>query len=246
MKLPSRKRLGQSDFDLAFAVFYSFFLHAAVIFIALLVHYLVIPKTFMPVAYHVKLVGQPREIAPAPAAEPALPKKEPASDPVKPAPKPKKAAAEPKKTAPRKDSVPELARQKPTASQQKKPGPAPASTAPPAPPIGAAQSGDKAEGVAISAASQQYQSDPYLNTIRGKIAQNWNPPPGVRNMRVKAQFSILRSGRIGDPKLELSSGNFYFDQAAMRAILSSSPFPPLPETFYQESVMFSVDLMQKE
>jgi TonB family protein len=65
-------------------------------------------------------------------------------------------------------------------------------------------------------------------------------------MKVKVLFRILRSGRVGDTKLEQSSGNFYFDQAAMRAILLSSPFPPLPEGFYKDDEVFSVDLMEKE
>jgi len=51
---------------------------------------------------------------------------------------------------------------------------------------------------------------------------------------------------VGESKLEESSGNFYFDQAAMRAILSSSPFPPLPDDFSQEFALFSVDLMENE
>jgi TonB family protein len=53
-------------------------------------------------------------------------------------------------------------------------------------------------------------------------------------------------GRVGEAKLVESSGNFYFDQAAMRAILASSPFPPLPEGFFKEYETFSVDLMEKE
>jgi TonB family protein len=51
---------------------------------------------------------------------------------------------------------------------------------------------------------------------------------------------------VGDTRLTESSGNFYFDQAAMRAILSSSPFPPLPEGFFKDSEVFSVDLVERE
>jgi len=63
---------------------------------------------------------------------------------------------------------------------------------------------------------------------------------------VKVVFRVLRSGRVGEAKLQEASGNFYFDQAAMRAILASSPFPPLPEGFFKEYETFSVDLMEKE
>ena len=60
------------------------------------------------------------------------------------------------------------------------------------------------------------------------------------------QFTILRSGLVVEPDIEESSGNFYFDQAALRAIQSSSPFPRLPEEFFQEQVVLSADLMEKE
>ena len=93
---------------------------------------------------------------------------------------------------------------------------------------------------------QEFKFPPYLAIIRDKIERHWNPPPGVRDIKAKVTFLVLRSGQVGDANLEASSGNFYFDQAAMRAILTSSPFPPLPEGFFKESAMFSVDLMEKE
>jgi TonB family protein len=82
--------------------------------------------------------------------------------------------------------------------------------------------------------------------VRDKVERNWNPPPGAKGAKVKVVFRILRSGRVGDSRLTESSGNFYFDQAAMRAILSSSPFPPLPEGFFKDSEVFSVDLVERE
>ena len=94
--------------------------------------------------------------------------------------------------------------------------------------------------------SQEFKFPPYLAIIREKIEQNWNPPPSTKNVKVKVLFKILRSGSVGETKLEESSGNFYFDQAAMRAILLSNPFPPLPEGFYKDYEVFSVDLMEKE
>jgi TonB family protein len=58
-------------------------------------------------------------------------------------------------------------------------------------------------------------------------------------------FRILRSGRVGEVKLQESSGNFYFDQAANRSILSSSPFPQLPDEYPREYLEISVDLAEK-
>jgi TonB family protein len=109
-----------------------------------------------------------------------------------------------------------------------------------------AATGKKQESVAVASTTQEFQFPPYLLIVRDKVERNWNPPPGAKGAKVKVTFRVLRSGRVGEANLQESSGNFYFDQAAMRAILASSPFPPLPEGFFKDYETFSVDLMEKE
>ena len=104
----------------------------------------------------------------------------------------------------------------------------------------------KQETVAVASTTNEFRFPPYLLIVRDKVERNWNPPPGAKGVKVKVAFRVLRSGRVGEAKLQESSGNFYFDQAAMRAILASSPFPPLPEGFFKEYETFSVDLMEKD
>jgi TonB family protein len=41
-------------------------------------------------------------------------------------------------------------------------------------------------------------------------------------------FAIDRDGTIRDAKIETPSGDGTFDRAALRAVLESSPLPPLP------------------
>ena len=103
----------------------------------------------------------------------------------------------------------------------------------------------KQQAVELSAAPE-FKFPPYLALIREKIERNWNPPPGARGIRATVTFKILRSGRVIDASPTQLSGNFYFDQAAMRAILVASPFPPLPEGFFREFEVFSVDLTERE
>lgn len=93
----------------------------------------------------------------------------------------------------------------------------------------------KAGSIAISSA--------YLDKVRTKISQNWNPPRGLKG-KVRVVFSVNRLGRAVDIDLvdDHSSGSFYFKQAAIRAILSSNPFPPLPEEFLKDTLKFMVDL----
>jgi TonB family protein len=45
-------------------------------------------------------------------------------------------------------------------------------------------------------------------------------------------FEIDREGQIrGDPKVKQSSGDELYDQSALRAVVDSIPFPPLPREF---------------
>jgi protein TonB len=57
---------------------------------------------------------------------------------------------------------------------------------------------------------------------------------------------IQRDGSIQVPRVEQSSGNPLYDQAALRAIVDASPFPPLPQDWARPSlrVMFRFDLMR--
>ncbi len=117
----------------------------------------------------------------------------------------------------------------------------------PAPSAPATRAGGKSEGVAVSAGTEDFKFPPYLAIIRDKIERHWNPPPGtLAGARAKIQFTVLRSGRVGEVKLQDSSGNFYFDQAAVRSILLSSPFPPMPEEFYRDFAVFSVDMQEQQ
>ncbi|MGE5173847.1 MAG: energy transducer TonB [Betaproteobacteria bacterium] len=242
------KKIGQSRYELKLAVFFSFFLHAAVIALALFLYVAMTPKMKIPPFYQVKLVGLPAESHPAPVQEAAPPARKEEAPPAPPAePKVKKAEAKPAKVAPAKGDIPEFTRQKP---KPEKPETARTerAAAPPAPavPPSSAKPGGKAEGgVAVSAGPEDFKFPYYLVNIRNIIESNWNPPPVAKGAKAKVEFTILRSGRVfGDVRLQESSGNDIFDLAARRAILLSSPFPRMPDDFYRDRAVFTVDLTE--
>ena len=69
----------------------------------------------------------------------------------------------------------------------------------------------------------------YLQRVRGMIAGNWTAPSGVpAGTRVELYFRIARDGTLTQPRVEVSSGNAYFDQSAVRAVLVTGHLPPLP------------------
>jgi len=73
----------------------------------------------------------------------------------------------------------------------------------------------------------------YLVTIKRKIAANWRVPGSAAGGSVycRVYFRISRTGGIESPVTETSSGNFLFDQSALRAVIQSGPLPPLPGGF---------------
>ena len=72
----------------------------------------------------------------------------------------------------------------------------------------------------------------YLSLVFGKIRDVWeNPVQTSSTLMTTIYFRILRDGSIEQTKVEKSSGIDLFDQSAKRAIISSAPFPPLPNEF---------------
>lgn len=75
----------------------------------------------------------------------------------------------------------------------------------------------------------------YLALLKSRIQANWEPP--VLRARLTdpietvVYFKIQRSGQITNIVVETSSGNFIYDQAAVRAVTLANPLPPLPYDF---------------
>jgi outer membrane biosynthesis protein TonB len=253
MRLPSGKRLGQSGYELALAVFFTFFIHAAVVAAALFLSVMTIPKKVIPPVYQVKLVGLPQDMAPAPLPTtpvmpaPAPPPPEPKKKSAPSSPKAGKKAAKPALAAPNKNALPELSTKPKPATEQAPPAeptdvqtPAKASDekAPPS-------SGSGTENVAVTTPQQDFKFPYYLVSVRNKIGQNWRPPPDAKDAKARVIFTINRSGWVGDVNLdaEYTKGTFGFQQAAIRAIRASNPFPRLPDEFSKQTLQFTVDLM---
>jgi len=68
----------------------------------------------------------------------------------------------------------------------------------------------------------------YIERMLSLIGQHWFRPQTGGELITRVYFEIERDGRIREPKIESGSGNSLFDRAAYRAVLESSPLPPLP------------------
>jgi TonB family protein len=69
--------------------------------------------------------------------------------------------------------------------------------------------------------------------MRRKIAAYWRVPEGSQgeDRFCVIYFRVHRNGSVSNTMIEQSSGLFVFDQAAQRAVVQSSPMPPLPNDY---------------
>lgn len=162
-------------------------------------------RTPLPPVYQVQLVSAaelaPQRSRPEPRPEPPVEEEKP------PEPEPVEELPEPERPAPRRpERTPEPAA---------RPGPEAARRTGPELPI-------TLEG-------RPFEFPWYLEEIYRKVARNWRPPSAT--LKVTIHFRIDKSGRIEDIEVERSSGNFLFDQAALRAVQAAHPMPPLPREY---------------
>jgi TonB family protein len=93
-------------------------------------------------------------------------------------------------------------------------------------------SGDPGSGVFFD--TQGFDLGPWANRVVAIVRSNWIIPVaaelGVKGI-VGVSFQVEKSGRIVNINVISTSGTPSFDQAAVNALRTSSPFPPLPADF---------------
>jgi protein TonB len=178
--------------------------------------------------YHVRVVElptPPSSLPPAPVDSPVQPP--PAVTPrPKPLPKPKPITLPP----PRRETV--------------KPAPAPkeAPVPPAAPPQSATATTPVPSFVLPKVDAPEFDCSDYCLAFQRKLESQWTPPPltGHEPMQAIVVFTINRDGSVSGLSVEATSGNFYFDQAAQRAVLLAAPLPPLPRSFLSPTLRVHV------
>lgn len=82
-------------------------------------------------------------------------------------------------------------------------------------------------------------NDVYKAQVRYKIEQNWafsmNLAEGRRDLKTLVTISVAADGSIRDVQIEKRSGNNYLDESAYRAVMKSTPLPPLPGGYSEYS-----------
>lgn len=76
----------------------------------------------------------------------------------------------------------------------------------------------------------------YVDQMLALISRHWVRPPVGGGIEAWIHYRIERDGRILDVEIIRSSGINSFDLAALRAVQSSTPLPPLPRAYREDSL----------
>ena len=187
----------------------------------------------------------PRTVDPAPSKPtpaPALPERETARAPEKPASRPSELpdrAPAPRESAALPDrSLPTRTPTLPRPGEKELPRVASATPPPPsasvpsqaAPPPRGLPTGSPQGVGAVTLNASDFPFAWYLRQVQNKISERWEGSARAGD-QPQVVFEIGRDGKVTGLKVEKSSGNSLYDQAALRAITEATPLPPLPADF---------------
>lgn len=82
--------------------------------------------------------------------------------------------------------------------------------------------------------------DYYLDRLLALIEARWRRPGGDPPNQAVVHFRVHRDGGVTEVEILDSSGSRPFDLAALRAVESATPFPPLPTSYRKDSLGISL------
>jgi TonB family protein len=192
-------------------------------------------RLLRPSVYQVRVVELPPESATHALQTPAAPPRvEPPPKPAPPRPK-VKLPTKPKPVPPPRHNAeaPPPLKAKPEPPPTPAPTPEAPAPAPPSPPV---PEGPSAQTPSLMVQPKvdtpEFDCSLYCGMLQDKLAGQWAPPAVSSQGPVQAVigFTIHRDGSVSNIVLDSASNDFYFNQAAMRAVLLAAPLPPLPRS----------------
>lgn len=82
----------------------------------------------------------------------------------------------------------------------------------------------------------------YITKVREALYNAWSAKmTDTTNMQCTVAFTILLNGTIKNVRVEKSSGNRLFDNAAETSVKMSAPFERLPDDFYEDTLTIHVE-----
>jgi len=98
-------------------------------------------------------------------------------------------------------------------------------------------------GARMTTSEVNAQRQEYIGVVWSRIQSNWALPPTLmpkENIEAIIAVRIVKSGGVEQVNIEKRSGNNYFDEAALKTVRKSSPFPPFPSRMAEESIEIGI------
>lgn len=110
---------------------------------------------------------------------------------------------------------------------------APAPALPPSPPPPAGRPTGTVQGAgAVLNTGGDFPFTWYLRAVERKVYERWAQPlRAADGQQAVIVFDIGRDGQVSRARIEKTSGDPLYDQAALRAVTEANPFPQLPAEF---------------
>ena len=89
----------------------------------------------------------------------------------------------------------------------------------------------------------EFEYPEYLLDIQQAIQNNWAPPFIRESLITRVYFKIAKDGTLKFVRVEKSTGNMGFDASASKAVVKSSPFPPLPPEYSKGELSIHLDFI---
>jgi protein TonB len=224
------------------AALLAFLLHAAVLTVLLASVFAKPMRYAAPRAVAVRLIRMGSPTAPEVRAAPApVPPAPPASEKPKIEKPPEEKPEPPSAKALLLPSKEKETKKKPTPVPVSRPGPVatPSMSLPTAgeesPGVNTGPAAGSASGTAGIGGLKLDQADfkypVYIERMVMIISLNWFKPAQIVQVNPVVHFQIERDGTVTDARIVASSGLAFVDRAALRAVIASSPLPPLPAEY---------------
>lgn len=212
-----------------FSVIISLCIHV-LIFYALLTLFEIVPRVDLPDKVYSVRIFSPRK-----TGKKEEPKKTPEVKVEKPKPPPKAVEKKEPSDDVKEKKPKETAKAEPQKDKENKP-------------LDVTVNKEKVEETSVVVDAPRFPFSYYLGAIERKVSSNWFSASVEhgKNLSCTVFFRLNRSGRISGLRLQKGSGDSYFDRAALRAIKSSVPFPPLPGAFDEPSLGIHFRFAQKD
>jgi TonB family protein len=98
-------------------------------------------------------------------------------------------------------------------------------------------------GAVALRADGNFQANWYFQELLRRIEKKWQAPrDSVEGQHAIILFELARNGQVLHSEVKESSGNFMFDQAALRAVTESGPFRELPAELVEHGPPFRIHL----